>query len=72
MRCSERDKVCLLDWAIEHVKSPDLNVCDLPTHISDKTVSSNPTTLDNALTPSQRYLMAASPEAKSTDAAVLL
>lgn len=73
MRCSECDKVCLLDWAIEHVKSSDLNVCDLPMHISDKAVSSKPLmTFDNALTLSQRYLMAASLEAKSTDVIVLL
>lgn len=73
MRCSECDKVCLFDWAIEHVKSSDLNVCDLPTHISDKAVSSKPLmTFDNALTLSRRYLMAASPEAESTDATVPL
>lgn len=56
-----------------HVKSSDLNVCDLPTYISDKAVSSKPLmTFDYAMVLSQIEMMVASPEAVSSDATVVL
>lgn len=56
-----------------HVKSSDLNVCDLPTYISDKAVSSKQLmTFDYAMALSQIEMMVASPEAVSTDATVVL
>lgn len=56
-----------------HVKSSDPNVCDLPTYISDKAVSSKPLmTFDIAMVLSQIEMMVASLEAVSTDATVVL